>query len=143
MLPENGGVGMSEVDTLFDELAQLVGQYKTEVPGGRKAWPRSIKARAQKLASLGVSAAKIARRANVSYYTVYSWGKAAEKKGGFREIAVVPARAVARAPKAPGATLQDPATVTVTVTLPNGCKVEGVPLAAALAWLERSLEGAL
>jgi transposase-like protein len=100
---------MSEIDTLFEELAQLVGQYKNEVPGGRKTWPRSIKARAQKLALLGLSAAKIARRTNVSYYTVYSWTKTAEKasaKGGFREIAVVPARAVAPAPKAPEARLE-------------------------------------
>lgn len=124
---------ISELEKLLGELAQLQGQYKSEVPGARKAWPRSIKERVAKVAELGVSSAEIARQTKIPYYTIHGWAKSQSRKapGKFREIAVVAAR---QAPAPPASVAESG---TVTVTMPNGCKIEGLSSSAALAWLER------
>ena len=36
-------------EQLLDEIEQIQRQYKDEVPGKRRAWPRSIKTRIQQM----------------------------------------------------------------------------------------------
>lgn len=137
---------MGESDLIFEELAQLSGQYKVEVPGARKAWPRSIKERVLRLSALGAPMTEIARRSKIPYYTVYNWAKPqkrAKSQGRFRELAIVEKRGISVRPEIPELPLSTSNNfATVTVTMPNGCKVEGVPVKAALAWAERAMEKA-
>ena len=63
----------NKVDAIFEELVQICSQYKEEVPGRRRAWPKAIKERVLQLRKLGVSGAKIADRIAITYRTTISW----------------------------------------------------------------------
>ena len=59
--------------TLLDEIRQLLEQYRKEVPGGRRAWPESIKRRVAELKAGGVKFTEISRRTKIPYYTLVGW----------------------------------------------------------------------
>jgi hypothetical protein len=50
---------------IFDEVNPLLTQHRREVPGGRRSWPESIKARVLELRRLGLNYREIARRTAV------------------------------------------------------------------------------
>jgi len=69
---------MENSDRVIEEIQQIKAQYKTEVAGVRKAWPRAIKDRVLKLASDGVRLREVADRTGISYHTLASWTAKAE-----------------------------------------------------------------
>lgn len=64
---------MNRRNELLEEILQITSQYKDEVPGKRKAWPKAIKERVRELNELGMNVKAICERAGQPYYTVLSW----------------------------------------------------------------------
>lgn len=137
-----------EKTELLNEINQLLSQYRVEVPGGRRAWPESIKSRAMELRNHGLNCTEISRAAGIPYFTVLKWQKE-KRKPGFDLVNVVPARRGRRRKVAtvtvPGLSVKPvtpaSATSTVTVTTPKGLRIEGISdrLLLELVWrLERA-----
>lgn len=133
---------------LLDEVRQLVTQYRQEVPGSRKAWPRSIKERVIELVGLGVSSAETARLTGISYYTIIYWVEKMPAK--FHSVRIVPAKssATVTVAKRRGKKLlvgcrdnEVQQTVTVTVAPPSGIRIEGVTLSFLRELLPMLSEG--
>lgn len=145
--------------SVLDKLHQFRDQYKVEVPGVRQAWPGSVKVLICQLFDGGMTASEIARESRISYYTVNTWvrGRRSLKRNPkptqFIEARVVEPKAlkltrgrprkasivsnlatvtVKETPK-PEVASRENASVTVTVTTPNGFKLEGVPIEIAMS----------
>ena len=76
---------------LLNEIQQLIEQYKAEVPGGRKAWPESIKQRAMELRTTGMSFHEMSKQTGIAYHTLLSWRGRLPRETAhqrFRELAV-------------------------------------------------------
>lgn len=114
---------------LIDEISQMTTQYRAEVTGHRKEWPRSIRERVEKLGELGLKPKQIAEKTPIPYETVLQWRYERNKflkLQAFHSLPVVQ---------------RDDATVTVasngdtklaaepfskvTVTTPSGYRIEG------------------
>ena len=126
-------------DEIFNELSQILEQYKAEVPSDRRAWPESVKMRVFELRSLGMSFVKIAERTGIAVQTLYTW----KRPESFLPVAIVDTPMTAATPtvsvrevvkrrrsKAP----------TVTVTTPSGYRIEGLDAKSAAEFLAR-IEG--
>jgi hypothetical protein len=138
---------------IFDEIRQLITQYSREVPGGRRAWPESIKVRVVKLSALGVSLPEISKRSELSYYTIVNWVpqeqrrqyRARQRKitgpdGHFAPVAIRDGQAIATVTVTNDSKTIVPISApnaTVTVTLPDGVRIEGVTSEFLKAWLGR------
>lgn len=131
---------MSEqIPILFDELSQLVEQYKIEVPSGRRAWPVSVKERVKGLLSAGSTYQEISNRSGISIATIYSW----RFRAGGSEF--LPVKIVAPKSKPiPTVTVRksdpikpSPAIPTVTVVMPSGLRIEGLPSNDAVALISQ------
>jgi hypothetical protein len=68
------------IQSLFSELEQICEQYKQQVPGRRRAWPKAIKERIFELQALGINGHQVSRRVPVPYMTIVSWRTQAKKK---------------------------------------------------------------
>ena len=120
---------MSQQETLLREIAEITKQYKEEVPGGRKTWPRSIRERVVQLYRLGLSAKAVADKTGIAYYTVLNWKK---RDPEFKRIKILPL--------IQSATVTVPESkkvATVTVTTPKGLLIEGLTFDQLLIALER------
>lgn len=130
-----------KVTALFSELSQICEQYKREVPGGRRAWPKSIKDRVFALQRLGISAHQVAKQVPIPYMTIVSWNAAERKKGKFLPVKVVkgePTTVTVASRARRDQKHRGPAPVTtVTVVTPTGFRIEGLPATEAMAWLMR------
>ena len=115
---------MSEVEQLIEEIQQITAQYKREVDGQRKQWPRAIKERVLRLKNLGMKFKEIESRTGVSYHTIASWS--APKK--FHQLPVVLERKtrneVATVAVAKNPEVAHKKIVTVMVTTPDGFVVK-------------------
>jgi len=141
---------------VIEEIRQLITQYNREVPSGRRAWPESIKARVAKLCILGMTPKRISEHTELSYYTILGWvpeelrrryrtrqqSSASEgSPGHFAPVAIREKSAIATvtvAKNSSGLALQPlVANATVTVTLPDGIRIEGVTPEFLHRWLGR------
>ena len=122
---------MEQIERLTDEIQQIKAQYRVEITGGRKQWPKAIKDRVLLLRSRGVRLKDLAERTGLPYHTIALWSSEA-KRNRFRELAVVPRPArsprdqkivtvtVPRRPKS-----SEPEKIaTVTVTTPEGFLIQ-------------------
>jgi hypothetical protein len=149
---------------LIQEVRQITLQYKAEVPGHRRAWPEAIKKRVTELFSLGLKTRKISEVTGISIHTLSLWKSqinggqsfqqlkiidAAESKAKSELLATAKANSFAtvtvtkkrgRPPKVLSPQQLDVANnVTVTVTTPDGFRIEGVPVREALQWIIRGV----
>jgi transposase-like protein len=136
---------------IFEEIRQLISQYCREVPGGRRAWPESIKIRVVKLFALGVPLAEISKRSELSYHTILNWvpqeqrhryrarqRKATGPNGHFTPVTIQESQAIATVTVAKGPKNLAPIkaeNATVTVTLLNGIRIEGVTAEFLRSWI--------
>lgn len=127
---------------IIEEIRQIKVQYKAEVSGRGRAWPKAIKVRAMRLSDLGMRAPDIAEKTGISFHTVTAW-KTAHLKKSFHQLPVVYEAAVKLNRKpAVAVTATKPKksierinrVVTVTVTTPDGfaIQVESPEAAAAI-----------
>lgn len=117
---------MNEREDNLQKIKQIITQYEAEVPGSRRAWPKSIREPALELIRSGMSAKAVADATGLAYFTVLNWKK---RSGEFKAVAVA-----------------RPATVAVptrnhlaaTVTVTNGkLKIEGLTFEQALVAMQR------
>ena len=114
------------VNQLTVEIKDICEQYLAEVgEGGYKVWPRSIKDRVLVLSDLVGSCKKASEICGLSVETIYQW-RADAKKSQFKSIAVIPSKNKSVTVTAPKLNLGvGHKAVAVTVTTPNGYKIEG------------------
>ena len=150
-------------NTILDELEQLSSQYKAEVPGVRRAWPESVKSRIRLLLEDGMTAAEASRKTGIPYFTLNSWRRRSHARFIQAKLSApqLPINLLPEKRKLgrPRKSHHLPATVTVanlsmqkpsvnhvtsetsgtvTVTTPNGFKIEGLPIGVALRLIERT-----
>jgi hypothetical protein len=132
-----------EIRNLILEIGQLRSQYVAEVGEGRRKWPLSIKERTERLDDLGVSAKQVSLQTGVGYETLLQWRykRRQQFKRQFHEVEIksqakalvkidtvtVPKSEIARGVIKVG---------TVTVTTPDGFKIEACDAESALAILK-------
>ncbi len=143
-----------ESQQVLDELQQLINQYRQEVPGGRHAWPESIKSRVVKLNALGVNLNEVAERCSISYFTIRNWIPEPERRRRLRKnrtehtqapahfapVAIRKSRSIATVTMTADRQLPIPKPIqvaTVTVTLPGGIRLEGVTPEFLSSWLKK------
>ena len=68
------------IRNLFSELEQICEQYKKQVPGRRRAWPKAVKERIAEIERHGVSGYEVAKRVPVPYMTIVSWRSKTKSK---------------------------------------------------------------
>ena len=113
---------MSRREELLKDIAMITAQYRAEVPSGHKAWPKSIKARVLELLASGMTSKAVAEATGIAYFTVHNWKRRA---GTFRALQLAGPKEVPSAAKTPPILI-------VTITLPSGLKIEGLPAGEAL-----------
>lgn len=79
---------MESAEKIIEEIRQIKAQYKAEVNGGRKQWPRAIKSRIMNLCELGFRPRSIADQTGVSYHTISVWRAQQYRKGKFHQLPV-------------------------------------------------------
>jgi hypothetical protein len=147
---------------LIQEIRQITLQYKAEVPGRRRAWPEAIRKRVTELFSLGLKTKKISEVTGISIHTLSLWKSQINGGQSFQQLKIIDAAeskakslATAKAnsfatvtvtkkrgrpPKVLSPQQLDVANnVTVTVTTPDGFRIEGVPVREALQWIIRGV----
>ena len=80
---------MEDAEKLIDEIKQIKVQYKAEVSGGRKTWPKAIKTRIMQLCDLALGPQEIANRTGISYHTVSAWRAQNRARSNFHQLPVV------------------------------------------------------
>lgn len=76
---------------LIDEIKQISEQFSTEVPGTRRNWPKSIRARILALDRLGIPRKRISELTAIPAATVFLWcrgspARGRRTQGGFVEL---------------------------------------------------------
>ena len=117
---------MSQSQTILEDIKQIVLQFKNEVPRRRTTWSNSIRHRIAALHGLGMSSMAISKETAIPYHTVLKWKNAV---GEFKEVSTVTVPTLSSPSLAPVAT--------VTVTTPNGCRVDGLSFERLLCVFER------
>ena len=144
-----------QATVVLEEIRQLIIQYRREVPSGRRAWPESIKSRVAKLCVLGMTPKKISDHTELSYNTILGWVPEEQRRRyrtrqptpadapspHFAPVAIREKSAIATVTvaKSPSRLALRPsgANGTVTVTLPDGIRIEGVTPEFLHCWLGR------
>lgn len=147
---------------LIQEIRQITLQYKAEVPGRRRAWPEAIRKRVTELFSLGLKTKKISEVTGISIHTLSLWKSQINGGQSFQQLKIIDAaeskakslataktnsfatvtvaKKRGRPPKVLSPQQLDVANnVTVTVTTPDGFRIEGVPVREALQWIIRGV----
>ena len=117
----------------------------------------AIKKRVAELFSLGSKTKRIAETSGISIHTLSLWKSQMNSGQGFQQVKVVTTKSLAssnansfasvtvtkrrgRPPKGNSAQQLDVGNnVTVTVTTPDGFRIEGVPVREALQWIIRGV----
>ena len=80
---------------LIAEIQQIVVQYEAAVPGTRRSWPESVRARILALGRLGIPKARISELTGIPPATVFLWCKgqlraSRKARGHFVELPAPP-----------------------------------------------------
>lgn len=134
---------------LFDEISQLSAQYVREVPGKRRSWPESIRARILALARLGVPPRQVAQKTGISRATIYLWCRPSKRspkaappmKSRFIQLESLVLRQDSPAPVAVLPSSQTPSVSNLLLKLPNGFEFSGIRSVDEALSLFRALEG--
>jgi len=122
---------MTRADELLKDIREMTAQYREEIPGGRKAWPKSIKDRVAELHRLGMGSTAIANATGHTYFTIHNWKK---RNPEFRALAIAKPAAAALPATVPN---KNQSTATVTVTTAKGLRFEGISFEQAMVLAER------
>lgn len=138
---------VAQVESLMQEISELRVQYVAEVGKGRRVWPRSIKERVMALDEMGVAARQISQQSGVGYATILQWRFKRRCKQRFHELSVAAPTTSKAIAKIATVTvrkdkIQRPAKNiaelrTVTVTTPDGFKIEAPDTETALNVIAR------
>jgi transposase len=123
---------MYESNKLIEDIRQIKLQYRAEVNGVKKQWPRSIRTRVLQLCELGLKSRDIAEKTGISFHTVSAWKN--KYRAPFHQLPVVSEHgknAVAQkqttvTDRKNGKSSASTKSVTVTVLTPGGYRIEGL-----------------
>ena len=102
---------------LIAEILQIVEQYEAAVPGTRRSWPESVRARILALGRLGIPKARISELTGIPTATVFLWCEGLPRASR----------------KARGHFVELPAPPQLSRTVPTvGILTVGIPTAAAV-----------
>ncbi len=114
-------------ENLIQEIIQIREQYFAEVgEDKRRAWPKSIRDRMLELCSQKYNRKELAKRTGIPYETIMQWlyvQRHATKM--FQPVHIQDDVTVT--PNSPPMPIKTELNSTVTVTFPDGCRVEGSP----------------
>lgn len=140
---------VAQIEILMQEISDLRSQYVAEVGKGRRVWPRSIKERVTALDDMGVPAKQISERSGVGYATILQWRfhRRRRQNANFHEVAVTAPAVTTAIAKIDTVTMRKDRIKrptgkniaklgTVTVTTPEGFKVEAPDAETALMLLK-------
>ena len=114
----------SEADQIIFEINQMREQWFTEVEAGaRRTWPKSIRERVMQLHVMKVRSKDIAKLTKIPYETIVQWRHYQKKKE--RRFHAVAVRNTDNATVTVTSAEIDSKNLSVTVTTPNGYRVEG------------------
>lgn len=123
---------------LIRDITQIAQQFKAEIPGGRRPWPKAVKDRALALVKDGMSLTEIAAATGFAYQTVHGWTRDRRTRGKFRELKALPAPEESAVMAIPPTSENSPTSrkggdkaaksTKVTIITPNGYRIEGVPI---------------
>ena len=120
---------MGPTEKLIEEIRQIKVQFKAEVSGGRKQWPRAIKSRVLQLLGSGLRLKKISDETGISYHTVSAWKSQIADQSKFHQLPVIVAASKKAKPqksatvtvtKKSQGLVKENKSVSVTVTTPDG-----------------------
>ena len=130
---------------LIAEIQQIVVQYEAAVPGTRRSWPESVRARILALGRLGIPKARISELTGIPTATVFLWceglPRASRKvRGHFVELPVPP-ELIRRIPTVgtPTVGILPVAGPGLTLRAPGGFSIEGLSSVDECARLYREL----
>lgn len=136
---------VERASTLIEEIRQIKRQYVAEVGKGRRVWPKSIKARIAELDELGVPAKHVAEKTGVPYETVILWRYKRRREhnaSGFHEVKVAASELpVISKSVAVTMTKSEMKTAALTVTTPEGFRIEGLTEELLLRLIARLRQG--
>lgn len=135
---------VERASALIEEINQIKAQYVAEVGKGRRVWPKSIKSRIAELDGLGVPAKHVAERTDIPYETIILWRykRRRERDAGFHELKVAASELpVISKSVAVTATKSEISPMSLTVTTPEGYRVEGLTEEVLLRLLARLRHG--
>jgi len=116
---------MDATDQIYSEITQIIEQYRTEVPGRRRAWPKAVKERVQDLRRRKVSWDEISKSTGIPVSTLYQW-RIRKSTSSFQELSVVPTS---------GRSRSDGHSVTVVVS--DRIRVEGLDVGSVIKLIQR------
>lgn len=119
------------------ELQDLCAQYKAEVPGRSRAWPKSIKERVAELSARGLGDSEVARLVPIPMQTIYSWRHNKKAKSPAPSFLPVKINKISTATVKKRSKPQKVKPPTVTVTTPSGFKIEGLQASDVLDFFEK------
>jgi hypothetical protein len=132
-----------QIENLIQEIGRLKAQWVAEVGEGRRKWPRSIKERVEKLDDMGMPAKQISIETGIGYETLLTWRftRRQKLKKQFHQVQVEePTRAIAKIDTVTVPKISESKKIleigTVTVTTPDGFKIEALDIVAAIELLK-------
>ena len=127
---------MMEVEQIFSEIRQMQDQYRAEVTGKRKTWPKSIRERVIKLSVLGIRTQVIVKETGISLNTIYSWvSRGSRKAEKSLSPSFVPVTIKSQDPNPQAFCTETHASPTVTVVVNSRIRIEGYPADQVLVLL--------
>ena len=138
---------ISESQQILNEVLEVMSQYRDEVDGTGRRWPKSVRTRVVRLVELGVPKRRISQETKIPKATVYAWFRKSRGKGGFVQVPATrpcpAARPVSLAagknPVARQTEVTPVAESEIRVSLADGTQVSGLSLAQLIAFCrERS-----
>jgi len=128
---------------LIAEILQIVEQYEAAVPGTRRSWPESVRARILALGRLGIPKARISELTGIPSATVFLWceglPRASRKTGGRFVELPTPPRGSAPTVGVSTAGILPVAGAGLTLRAPGGFSIEGLSSVDECARLYREL----
>jgi transposase-like protein len=122
-----------EAEQLFDEVRQIMIQYKKEVDGvGGYRWPKSLKERIAKLIELGVPRRRIANETGFPRATIYAWFRRPRKQEG-QSGQFIPMSVLSKSPVS-RLDLDPVKSSHISIKLPNGIEISGLSYREVLAF---------
>ena len=129
-------------EKLIEEIRYIRQQYNVEVGSKGKPWPKSIRDRVFQLIELGFTLKSISDDTGIPYYSILNWrhrGRKKQEAQHFKELVMtsVPSGSVA----VTESSQSGQKSATVTVTTPNGYRIEAQDAADVIKVLRAMIGG--
>ena len=112
------------LENQLQEIRQIMTQYRAEVGSKRRPWPESIKKRVFDLVAAGVTMKLVSEKTEIPYHTIIQWRQDQMRNGVFHSVSIAGTKAAVPVGTVTVPTVNCNPTGTVTVTTPDGYRIE-------------------